>query len=57
MNYEKYFEKGEPEIAAFKEYNSDNTFRLDLDGMKCMLEKLPLTQKKLKQQSLNLANK
>lgn len=57
LNYEKYFEKGEPAIEAFKEYNSDNTPRLNIDEMKFMLEKLPLTQDKLKQQSLNAASK
>ena len=52
LNYEKYFEEGKPEIKDYKEYNSDNTFRLSKDEMKCMLEKLPLIHKKLKEQSL-----
>jgi len=40
LNYEKFVEKGEEEISRTEDYNSHNTERLDVDGMKKLLLKL-----------------
>ncbi len=42
LNYEKYFEVGVKETPSIEEYSSDNTERLDKDGMIKLLRKLPL---------------
>ncbi len=41
LNYEKYVEKGEIKISEAEDYNSHNTLRLDVVGMKSLLLKLP----------------
>ncbi|PLP59639.1 UDP-glucose 4-epimerase [Mesorhizobium loti] len=40
LNYTKFVEQGEPKISASDEYNSHNTRRLDVEGMKALLLKL-----------------
>lgn len=40
LNYSKYFEEGEEDLSAVEDYNSHNTERLDVDGMKTLLRKL-----------------
>lgn len=40
LNYSKYFEKGERNLATIEDYNSHNTQRLDVKGMKELLRKL-----------------
>lgn len=40
LNYGKYVEKGEPKITVSEDYNSFNTTRLDVEGMKALLLKL-----------------
>lgn len=40
LNYEKYTEKGEAKITVSEDYNSSNTERLDVEGMKKLLLKL-----------------
>lgn len=40
LNYSKYFEKGEKDLSAIEDYNSHNTERLDVEGMKQLLRKL-----------------
>lgn len=40
LNYEKYFEEGSNKIDQITEYNSDNTKRLDVDGMIKLLVKM-----------------
>jgi UDP-N-acetylglucosamine 4,6-dehydratase/5-epimerase len=40
LNYEKYYDSGEVKVAKFLEYNSHNTSRLDIDGMRDLLGKL-----------------
>lgn len=40
LNYDKYFVEGEEKISEFEDYNSHNTRRLDLEGMKELLLKL-----------------
>lgn len=44
LNYEKFVEKGEMKINYSDDYNSHNTHRLDLQGMKSLLLKLPFIQ-------------
>lgn len=40
LNYEKFIEKGEFKITAATEYNSHNTTRLDVSGMRTLLNLL-----------------
>ena len=42
LNYDKYFVEGQEIPSALSDYNSDNTERLDVGGMKKLLLKLPL---------------
>ena len=44
LNYDKYVEQGDSRISEIEDYNSHNTTRLDVDGMKNLLLKLPLIQ-------------
>ena len=44
LNYGKYFEQGEIKISEAVEYTSHNTTRLDVEGMKKLLTKLPFIQ-------------
>jgi UDP-glucose 4-epimerase len=44
LNYAKYELKGNVNFDKITEYNSDNTKRLDVEGMKKLLKKLPLFQ-------------
>ncbi|MDB5275545.1 MAG: UDP-glucose 4-epimerase [Ferruginibacter sp.] len=41
LNYAKYFSEGDQQVATFDEYHSDNTERLDVEGMKNLLMTLP----------------
>ena len=41
LNYAKYISEGESRIAEITDYNSHNTQRLDVAGMKTLLLKLP----------------
>ncbi len=41
LNYDKYFVEGEKKIEELEDYHSHNTSRLDIDGMKELLLKLP----------------
>jgi UDP-glucose 4-epimerase len=40
LNYGRYFDEGTPRITEAVDYNSHNTHRLDVDGMKELLLKL-----------------
>ena len=42
LNYDNYFSKGNAELSQIDPYTSHNTERLDLDGMKRLLQKLKL---------------
>lgn len=42
LNYDNYFSKGNAELSQIEPYTSHNTERLDLNGMKCLLQKLKL---------------
>lgn len=44
LSYSKFFEQGEVEISTSKDYNSENTTRLDVDGTKSLLMKLDFIQ-------------
>lgn len=44
LNYTKFVEEGEERISRTDDYNSHNTERLDVDGMKNLLLKLELIQ-------------
>ncbi len=44
LNYDQYFTEGQTAIAAVEEYHSHNTERLDVEGMKKLLYKLPVIQ-------------
>ncbi|QXZ11442.1 polysaccharide biosynthesis protein [Comamonas sp. Y33R10-2] len=48
LNYGKYFDEGEPKLTQStldEDYNSHNTTRLDVDGMKALLLKLEFMQR------------
>ncbi len=45
LNYAKFVEQGEPRISISHEYNSHNTERLDVAGMKRLLLKLDFMQR------------
>ena len=40
LNYEKYIEDGNTKVVEYEDYNSHNTTRLDVEGMKKLLLKL-----------------
>lgn len=40
LNYSKYFDKGDCDLSKVDDYNSHNTERLDVEGMKQLLRKL-----------------
>ncbi|MEX9611150.1 polysaccharide biosynthesis protein [Providencia manganoxydans] len=40
LNYSKYFEEGQKDLSSVVDYNSHNTERLDVEGMKQLLRKL-----------------
>jgi UDP-glucose 4-epimerase len=44
LNYGKFTEQGEVQISEAVDYNSHNTTRLDVEGMKALLLKLPFMQ-------------
>ncbi|MBO9153269.1 polysaccharide biosynthesis protein [Chitinophaga sp. GCM10012297] len=45
LNYEQFFSEGEVKVSSFDEYNSHNTTRLDVEGMKALLMKLPVIRR------------
>ncbi len=47
LNYDKYFVEGKEIAPAVCDYDSDNTERLDVAGMKKLLLKLPLIHREL----------
>lgn len=42
LNYEQYVSNGNDKLTCVEEYNSHNTLRLDVEGMKKLLKKLDL---------------
>ncbi len=45
LNYGKFFTEGETKVSEVEDYTSHNTHRLDVEGMKQLLLKLPLIRK------------
>lgn len=45
LNYDKFFDEGEAALSQGEEYNSHNTNRLDVDGLKSLLLKLDFMKK------------
>ncbi len=54
LNYEKFTDHGEIKISEAFEYNSHNTERLDLIGMKALLMKLPFMAAVLRGEKVEL---
>lgn len=57
LNYAKFVDEGEQRITRAlhgEEYNSHNTLRLDLEGMKALLMKLDFMQKIVRGEHVNL---
>jgi UDP-glucose 4-epimerase len=47
LNYDKYFVEGEEEISKIDDYNSHNTYRLNIDEMKELLLKLEIVKSEI----------
>ncbi|MCL6260019.1 polysaccharide biosynthesis protein [Aquiflexum sp. TKW24L] len=47
LNYAQFFSEGEPDVSNYEEYHSHNTGRLDVEGMKKLLFKLPIIRKEI----------
>lgn len=47
LNYNQYFSEGETDVSKIEDYHSHNTKRLDVEGVKKLLVKLPLIQKEV----------
>ncbi|HRQ30288.1 MAG TPA: polysaccharide biosynthesis protein, partial [Saprospiraceae bacterium] len=45
LNYGKFFTEGETKVSVVEDYTSHNTTRLDVEGMKELLLKLPMIRK------------
>ena len=49
LNYARYFSEGEEDISKVEDYHSHNTQQCDVEGMKSLLNKLPLIKEELKE--------
>ena len=47
LNYSMYFSEGEENVARIEDYNSHNTERLDVEGIKNLISKLAFVRKEL----------
>ncbi len=47
LNYNQYFSEGETDISKIEDYHSHNARRLDVEGIKELLVKLPLIRKEV----------
>jgi len=45
LNYESYFSEGEERVSVVEDYHSHNTHRLDVEGTKDLLMKLPMIRR------------
>jgi UDP-N-acetylglucosamine 4,6-dehydratase/5-epimerase len=54
LNYASYFTEGKPELSLLQDYNSHNTWRLDLDGMMEILLKLECVQQAMQGEQIKL---
>jgi len=48
LNYDKYFVEGKEEISKIDDYNSHNTYRLNIEEMKALLLKLDIVKAEIK---------
>jgi len=56
LNYGKFIDRGEVHPSNAEDYNSHNTSRLDIDGMKALLMKLDFIQAIVRGENINLHN-
>ena len=54
LNYDKYFDQGNRDLANIEDYNSHNTTRLDLEGTKQILLRLDVLRKIVETKSLDI---
>jgi len=54
LNYNKYFIEGNEELSTMEEYNSHNTYRLNIDEVKVKLLSLQYIQEELKNREVKL---
>lgn len=47
LNYALYFSEGDKSVGSLEDYHSHNTNRLDVEGVKQLISKLPLVRKEL----------
>ena len=47
LNYARYFSEGEEDISKVEDYHSHNTEQCDVEGMKLLLNKLPLIKEEI----------
>lgn len=47
LNYNKYFSEGEGHISGVEDYNSHNTTRLDIVGVKNLIQNLPIVREQI----------
>ncbi len=47
LNYAQYFSEGQADVDKHDEYHSHNTTRLDIEGMKQLLLKLPIIKREI----------
>ena len=47
LNYSQYFSEGADKLSNIEDYNSHNTHRKDIAGMKNLLSQLPLIKKEV----------
>jgi UDP-N-acetylglucosamine 4,6-dehydratase len=53
LNYDKFVDQGEERLSHGEEYNSHNTHRLDVEGMKELLLELPLIHRAMKGEAIS----
>jgi UDP-glucose 4-epimerase len=52
LNYDNYFSKGDTDRVTLKEFNSNNTYRMNVEEIKQKLLSLEYIQEALKQDGL-----
>ena len=48
LNYQKFFVEGSTQVTQMDDYTSHNTYRLDVEGTKEILIRLPLMQEAMR---------
>lgn len=54
LNYDKFFVEGQVDISKVEDYNSHNTTRLDVEGMKKLLLKLDMVREDVMRNESNV---